>query len=114
MRGKLIIIVEKQVIGVFKIKKKFLNIGIGMIIVLVIIWLLNQVSFVFTPLVIFIQTLFIPFLISGILYYLARPVVRLLEGWKVPRKLAIMLIFVALIGIVVTVVELVGPITRSI
>lgn len=113
MRGKLITIVEKQVIGVFKIKKKFLNIGIGMIIVLVIIWLLNQVSFVFTPLVIFIQTLFIPFLISGILYYLARPVVRLLEGWKVPRKLAIMLIFVALIGIVVTVVELVGPLLQD-
>ncbi|GIN87716.1 AI-2E family transporter [Heyndrickxia sporothermodurans] len=70
-------------------------------------------SFVFTPLVIFIQTLFIPFLISGILYYLARPIVKLLEGWKIPRKLAIMLIFVMLIGVIVTVVELVGPLLQD-
>lgn len=97
----------------FKIKKKFFNLGIGIIIVLIIIWLLNQVSFVFTPLVIFIQTLFIPFLISGILYYLARPVVRLLEGWKIPRKLAIMLIFVILIGIVIAVIELIGPLIQD-
>ncbi|GIN41658.1 MULTISPECIES: AI-2E family transporter [Heyndrickxia] len=97
----------------FKIKKKFFNLGIGIIIVLIIIWLLNQVSFVFTPLVIFIQTLFIPFLISGILYYLARPVVRLLEGWKIPRKLAIMLIFVILIGIVIAVIELIGPLLQD-
>ncbi|MGE8205404.1 AI-2E family transporter [Heyndrickxia sp. NPDC080065] len=97
----------------FKIKKKLLHLGIGIIIVLIIIYLLNQVSFVFTPLVIFIQTLFIPFLISGILYYLARPIVKLLEGWKIPRKLAIMLIFVMLIGVIVTVVELVGPLLQD-
>lgn len=97
----------------FKIKQKLFHLGIGIIVVLIIIWLLNQVSFVFTPLVIFIQTLFIPFLISGILYYLARPIVKLLEGWKIPRKLAIMLIFVMLIGVIVTVVELVGPLLQD-
>ncbi|MGE6256468.1 AI-2E family transporter [Heyndrickxia sporothermodurans] len=97
----------------FKINKKLFHLGIGIIIVLIIIYLLNQVSFVFTPLVIFIQTLFIPFLISGILYYLARPIVKLLEGWKIPRKLAIMLIFVMLIGVIVTVVELVGPLLQD-
>jgi predicted PurR-regulated permease PerM len=94
-------------------EKRWFRFGIGLILILTIFWLLNEVSFIFTPLVIFVQTLFLPFLIAGILFYLFRPLTHVLEQWHVPRKVAILLIFLVIIGLVATVVALLGPIVQK-
>lgn len=93
--------------------KRWFRFGISVVLFLTIIWLLHEVNFVFTPLVIFVQTLFLPFLIAGILFYLFRPLTGLLEHWRVPRKVAILVIFLIVIGIVTLIVRLFGPIIQT-
>lgn len=85
---------------------------IALTLILVIIWLLNEVQFIFTPVVIFAQTLFTPFLIAGILFYLFRPIISLLEKIKVPRKLGILLLYLVFIGLFVGFIFLIGPIIQ--
>lgn len=94
-------------------EERWFRTAIGIILLLVIVWLLDEVRFIFTPLVIFVQTLFLPFLIAGILFYLCRPLIRVLEKWRVSRTLAIFLIFLVLIALVGGIVSLIGPIAQQ-
>lgn len=69
-------------------KNKFFTICYGIILVLVIIWLMPRVSFIFNPLVIALKTLFLPFFLAGILFYLFRPLIDSICGtfhWYFPR-----------------------------
>jgi predicted PurR-regulated permease PerM len=93
-------------------KTKWFRAGIGIALLLVIIWLMNEVQFIFTPVVIFIQTLFTPFLIAGLLFYLSRPIISLLEKWKVPRKLGILILFLLFISGVTLFISFIGPIIQ--
>nr|WP_308315065.1 AI-2E family transporter [Bacillus sp. M6-12] len=88
---------------------KYFRIGYAIIIVLVIIMLATKVDFIFHPLGIFFETLFFPFLISGVLFYLLRPIVFFLHDRKVPKTLSILLIYLLVIGLGITAVLLVGP-----
>lgn len=49
------------------------------LLVLLIIYVSTKVSFIFQPFFGFITTLFFPILISGILFFIFNPIVRLLE-----------------------------------
>ncbi|UTR11175.1 AI-2E family transporter [Evansella sp. LMS18] len=89
--------------------RKYYRFLVATIFVLLIIYLATLVPFIFQPLVIIFQTLFIPFLIAGVLFYLLRPIVSFLHNHKFPKPLAILTIFLALIGIITGLVFLVGP-----
>lgn len=90
-------------------KERWFRIAIGTILFLVIVWLMNEVKFIFTPLVIFVQTLFLPFLIAGIFFYLCRPLIQMLERWRVPRTAAILLIFFVIAALLALIVLSIGP-----
>lgn len=94
-------------------KERWFRASVGVILFLVIVWLLAQVQFIFTPIVLFIQTLFLPFLISGILFYLCRPLIQVLESWRVPRTAAILLIFLLIISLLTFIVLKIGPIVQQ-
>lgn len=83
--------------------------GYGIVLLFLIILLGSKISFIFRPIVIFFQTLFFPFLISGVLFYLFRPVVEGLMKIRVPRVLAILIIYIIGIGLLVLVGFLIGP-----
>lgn len=89
------------------------RIGYGIIIVLLIILLAHQVQFIFNPLVVLVQTLFTPFLVAGILFYLFRPVVGWLETKKIPRPLSILFIYLVFIGLFVLLGFLIGPLLQK-
>ncbi|HEX6922736.1 MAG TPA: AI-2E family transporter [Bacillales bacterium] len=93
-------------------KERWFRIGIGVIMFFVIILLIKEDKIVFTPLIIFVKTLFLPFLIAGLLFYLSRPLVKLLERWRIPRKVAILFIFLIIIGILTIAVNLLVPIVQ--
>lgn len=93
--------------------ERWFRVGIGMIILLVIIWLLYADNFIFTPLVIFVKTLFLPFLIAGVLFYLTRPLTKVLEWVHVPRKIAILIIFLIIAGILTLAINLLLPIVQT-
>ena len=89
-------------------REKWFKFGVAIIMIFLIIWLGTKISFIFTPLVIIIQTLFAPIILAGVLYYLLRPVVNILSK-KMPRTIAITIVFLAIIGLIIGLIFLIGP-----
>lgn len=88
---------------------KFFTICYGIILILLIIWLATKVSFIFTPVMVAVKTLFLPFALAGVLFYLFRPLIDLLEQYRLPRTVSILLLFLALIGIIIAVSLMLFP-----
>ncbi|WEG18904.1 AI-2E family transporter [Alkalihalophilus pseudofirmus] len=88
--------------------KKAMKIGSLIIVIFVIIYLGSLISWVFSPLVVFVQTLFIPILLAGVLYYLLRPLVTLLNK-KMPRALAILLLYLGVLALGTSIISFMGP-----
>ena len=90
-------------------KSKLFRTGIWILLVLLIILLATTVSFVFTPLIVIFNTLFLPFVLSGFLYFLTYPVVDRLERWRVPRWASILLLYLGAFALIFLLVMLLGP-----
>ncbi|MFB5661358.1 AI-2E family transporter [Alteribacillus sp. HJP-4] len=89
-------------------QSKFFRICYGLILILLIIFLGTLVDFIFQPLVVLVSTLFAPIVIAGIMFYLFRPFVNLLAK-KMPRTLAIAILYLLAAGIITGLVLIVGP-----
>lgn len=87
---------------------KWFRIGYGTIIVMLIIFLATKIDFIFKPIFVLIQTLFTPIIIAGLLYYLIRPLVEFLAK-RMPRSLAILLVFLTGLGLITALVIVVYP-----
>jgi predicted PurR-regulated permease PerM len=95
------------------LQNKFFRICIGIILVLIIVNLINRVSFLFTPLLIVIQTLFVPILISGFLYYMIRPLVNFLEKKGIGRGIGTLLIYFVITSVVGLLFVAFGPMLQT-
>ncbi|OXL82459.1 AI-2E family transporter [Paenibacillus sp. SSG-1] len=73
---------------------KALRFGMLIVLLFLIIFLGSKVSFVFRPVIALIEVVAIPLLLSVFFYYLLRPLVKLMEKYKVNRTLAILIIYV--------------------
>ncbi|PTX53690.1 putative PurR-regulated permease PerM [Melghirimyces profundicolus] len=83
--------------------------GYGILLVFLIIYVGTKIDWIFQPLVVLVQTLFFPFLVAGVLYYLFRPVVRFLEKKGIRRVFSILLIYLLFAGLFTLLVFLAGP-----
>ncbi len=82
------------------IKEKFFKYSVGILLVLLIIFLIGKLDFVFNPIKNLIAVIFFPILVSGFLYYLLRPIVGIAEKkLRMPRTLAILVVFLLVVGI---------------
>lgn len=90
-------------------QSKAFRTGYGILLLLLIIYVGTLVDFIFRPVVVMFQTLFFPFLVAGVLYYLFRPVVNLLHRKKVPKAVSILVIYLLFIGLITLLVLLIGP-----
>nr|WP_295970573.1 AI-2E family transporter [uncultured Bacillus sp.] len=81
-------------------KKKFQYWLLQILIIVSIIYISTKISFLFEPIGIFVTTLFFPIIISGFLYFLLNPFVSYLQRLKLPRTLAIIIIYVVIIGLI--------------
>lgn len=96
-------------------KRKFQFWSLQILIILTIIYVSSKISFLFQPVGIFASTLFFPIIISGFLYFLLNPLVKLLVKWKIPRVIAILLLYIVVIGLIVlAVVNLVPAVSRQV
>lgn len=84
--------------------------GIGILLLFLIILVGTQISFLFRPLIIIINTLFFPILIAGVFYFVTFPLVDWLQKRKIPRTLAILLLYLFIVGLLVILFFLIGPI----
>lgn len=95
-------------------KRKFQYWLIQILLILTIIFVSTKISFLFMPIGVFFSTLFFPILITGFLFFLLNPIVNFLQRKKVPRLLAILIIYVVFIGILVLAIgNLVPALTKQ-
>ncbi|BDH63462.1 AI-2E family transporter [Lysinibacillus sp. PLM2] len=80
-------------------KKVWFQVGIGLLISLLVIKYTLEIHWIFNPLFIILQTIFIPLLIGGVLYYITEPLQRLLEKKGMPRWGSIITIVLVLLGL---------------
>lgn len=77
------------------------------------IFIFDLVSFVFNPITVFLGNVVLPIILATILYYLLRPILRLLERWKIPRIWGILILFLALAGLITLLIVLVFPFLKE-
>ncbi|QBK25060.1 AI-2E family transporter [Ureibacillus thermophilus] len=96
-------------------KKLWFQVGIGLLIGLLIIKYVIEIHWIFKPVVIIIKTIFIPVLISGVLFYISEPLQRWLEKKGLPRWGSISTIVLVLAGVVTGLLFIIGnPITEQV
>ncbi|MCW3491576.1 AI-2E family transporter [Dethiobacter alkaliphilus] len=86
---------------------------VWLLLLFLLIWLGQQINFIFRPIVVFIASIFLPVLLSGILYYLLKPIVNLLIKWKFPRTAAILFIYLVFSLIIIFVLLFLIPILQG-
>ena len=79
------------------INKPFFKYAAGTIFVLIIIFLLGKIDYFLWPIRALVATIFFPVVISGILYYILRPLVRLVSR-SLPKTASIIVIFAVVLG----------------
>ncbi len=92
---------------------KLFKTGIGILLVFLIIYTGSLISFIFQPIVVAFEALFISFLIAGILYYLTFPFVDWLHHRKLPRPGAILIVYLLIISLLVVLFLAIGPILQA-
>jgi len=81
----------------------------SIVLILIAINLANQVPFIFHPIRVAFSTLAPILIVGGVLYYILRPVVRLLNR-VVPNTISIVIMFLLFAGIAASLITFVGPI----
>ena len=95
------------------LNKVWFGTGVALLILFLLIKLIMEVHSVFTPIATIIGSVFLPFILSGFLFYICLPFQTLLEKFGFPRWASITTIFIALIAIVAVVVAFIAPIIIS-
>lgn len=91
------------------LNKVWFRTGIALLILFLLIKLVTEVHSVFTPFIIILQSVLLPLLLSGFLFYICLPFQKILEKNKIPRWGSITLIFIGLIIIIGVVIGYIGP-----
>jgi predicted PurR-regulated permease PerM len=91
-------------------QENFFKYGFGILLILAIIYLFYQIDVLIKPLLEVVSALFLPVVFSFLLYYLLRPVVLFLEKLRVPKYLAIFLIYCVAAILLIVFFTYLGPI----
>lgn len=86
---------------------------IVLVLLACVIYMYDKVSFIFTPLKVLFEVVILPGVLAVIAYYLLRPLLGLLEKWRIPRIWGILILFIGAIGLLTLLVLLVYPFLRD-
>ncbi|EKU48107.1 lipoteichoic acid biosynthesis protein CozEa [Staphylococcus massiliensis] len=95
------------------VNKVWFRTGIMLLILFLLIKLFMQIQSVFMPVVIIIQSVLLPLLLSGFLFYICLPFQKLLEKRRIPRWGSITIIVLGLVLIIGVFFLIVGPLVAS-
>lgn len=79
------------------------------ILIGVVIFIFDRVSYIFQPFIIIFNTIAAPIIIALILYYLFNPIINLMERYNINRLWGITILFLGIVGIITIVVNLLIP-----
>ncbi|ANU28255.1 AI-2E family transporter [Planococcus versutus] len=85
----------------------------SLVLIGIVIYIFREVSFIFHPVTVFMKTVVLPIVLALVLFYLLRPVLRMLENFKISRIWGILLIFLGVVGLFTLLIVLVFPFLRS-
>ncbi|MCK8817572.1 AI-2E family transporter [Natroniella sulfidigena] len=91
--------------------EKIFKIGYGILLLFLIIYVGSLINWVFNPFVVIFETLFIPIILSGFLFYLLRPAVSIMEK-RLSRRMSILLLYLILVYILISLLFIVGPLLQ--
>lgn len=91
------------------IHKPFFQYATGIILTILIILLFGKIDYFLWPFQKTIATIFFPVAITGLLYYISRPIVRFL-GRYMPKLASIILVFTIVIGLLTLGTYFAGPV----
>jgi predicted PurR-regulated permease PerM len=93
--------------------KNLLYLLIVLLLIGCIVFIYNKISFIFEPLSVLVEVIILPGVLGVILFYLLRPPLKLLVKWKVPRALAIFLLYIIVAALLTLLIVLVYPFLRD-
>lgn len=93
--------------------KNLLFVLIILLLLASVIFVFDKVDFIFKPLRVLFQVIVLPIVVAGIMYYLLRPILRLLEKWGIKRIWGIVLLLLVAGGIITLLIILVFPFLRD-
>ncbi len=94
-------------------RSKLFRYGCYLLLSLLIIFMFGKIEFFISPIKSFIYSIIFPLLFGGILFYILRPLVRLLEKVKFPHVLAIILSFIIVLSALVLLSSYTGSIIKT-
>ena len=83
---------------------------VSLVLLGITIFIFDKISYVFQPFVIIFNTIAAPIILSLILYYLLNPIINLMERYNIPRLLAIIIVFLVIIGGATLIINLLIPV----
>ncbi|HDJ4738205.1 TPA: AI-2E family transporter [Staphylococcus aureus] len=86
---------------------------IALVLLGIVIFIFEKVSYVFDPFTIVFKTIAAPIIVSLILFYLFNPIVNMMERYRIPRVAGISIIYLAVVGVITLIVNLLIPIIGS-
>ncbi len=78
-----------------------------------VIFVFDKVSFIFYPLQVLFHVVILPGVLAVIAYYLLKPFLHILVKWKVPRVLAIVILYLIVLGLITLLIVAVFPFLRD-
>jgi len=94
------------------IKKPFFEYATGTLLIVIILFFLGKIDYAFWPFKVIIATVFAPIVIAGLLYYILRPLLKLLTRY-IPKLAGIALIFSLIAIVLVSVTYFFGPLLKD-
>ncbi|MCS4485382.1 AI-2E family transporter [Staphylococcus americanisciuri] len=80
------------------------------ILIGVVVFIFDRVSYIFQPFTIILNTIAAPIIVALILYYLFNPIINILERYHIKRVWGIILLFLGIIGLITLAVNLLIPV----
>lgn len=95
-------------------KKVWFQVAVGILLALLIMKYFVEVQWIFNPLISIVNAIFIPLLLSSVLFYVTQPFQRFLEKRNVPRWGSILTILLTIAAIITALVMMIGdPVVKQ-
>ncbi|CQR46111.1 pheromone autoinducer 2 transporter [Paraliobacillus sp. PM-2] len=95
------------------LQKKSTRILVTTILIFLLIYLISITNFIFAPVAAYLAAIAVPIIGAGLIFYITNPLVNLLEKYKVPRILGIIIVFLLILGLVFFGINFVAPIVQQ-
>jgi len=95
------------------LEKKSFRILVTTILIFLLIYLVSITNFVFAPLGAYLTAIAVPIIGAGVIFYVTNPLVNLLEKFKIPRIVSIILVFLLILTLGYFGINYVAPIVQG-